>query len=94
MHPDCGVLYMVYINIPYVIENERIDRSVTIKELELLNISETAKHDVFNAIYYKRPRGVDIEDRKQAVELQEVLSRLGIPYRPSNESEYKYDARQ
>ena len=85
---------MVYINIPYVVENDRIDRRVTAKELEVLNISETAKHDVFDAIYNKRPRGVNIDDRKQAADLQEALSRLGIPYRPSNESEYKYDPRQ
>jgi len=82
---------MVYINIPYVIENDRIDRSRTAKELTLLKISETAKHDVFEAIYNKRPRGVSIEDKAQAFQLNETLSRLGVPYRQSEEADYKYD---
>jgi|KBSSwiStaDraftv2_1062776.scaffolds.fasta_scaffold259665_2 hypothetical protein len=83
---------MVYINIPYVPENDRIDRARTANELKLLNIGEAAKHDAFEAIYNKRPRGVDL-DKNQAALLQEALSRLGVPYRPSNESEYKYDPR-
>lgn len=82
---------MVYINIPYVVENDRIDRGRTAKELELLDIGEAAKHDAFDAIYNKLPRGVDIDDKQQASRLQEALSRLGVPYRQSNESEYKYD---
>ena len=82
---------MVYINIPYVVENDRIDRALTAKELQILNISETAKHDAFEAIYNKRPRGVDLDDRTQAAALQDLLSRLGVPYRQTNESEYKYD---
>ena len=82
---------MVYINIPYVVENDRIDRDVAAKELDILNIGEAAKHDAFEAIYNKRPRGVDLDDRNQAFLLQEALSRLGVPFRPSNESEYKYD---
>ena len=85
---------MVFINIPYVVENDRIDRGVTTKELGVLNISEAAKHEAFGAIYNKRPRGVDIEDGKQASLLQDALSRLGVPYRVTNESEYKYDLRK
>jgi hypothetical protein len=84
---------MVYINIPYVVENDRIDRDRTAKELRLLDIGESARHDVFNAIYNKRPRGIDIPDKSHAQALQEMLSRLGVPYRPSNESEYKYEFR-
>ena len=84
---------MVYINIPYVVENDRIDRTVTAKELQILSISETAKHDVFNAIYNKHPRCIDLDDKNQASQLQEALSRLGVPYRQSNESEYKYESR-
>jgi hypothetical protein len=82
---------MVYINIPYVAENDRIDRGLTEKELQLLNIGEGAKHDVFEAIYNKRPRGVYLEDKDEASRLQEALSRLGVPYRQSNEPDYKND---
>ena len=82
---------MVYINIPYVIENDRIDRGRTAKELRLLNIGDAVRHDVFDAIYNKRPRGVDLADKNQALQLQEMLSRLGVPYRQSNESDYKYE---
>jgi hypothetical protein len=82
---------MVYINIPYVVENERIDRDRVTKELQILNIDEEAKHDAFAAIYNKRPRGVNFADKEQASLLEAALLRLGVPYRPSNESDYKYD---
>jgi hypothetical protein len=82
---------MVFVNIPYVIENDRLDPSVVGKELEVLSISERAKHDAFAAIYNKRPRGVDFDDPSQALQLEKVLYRLGVPYRPSSESEYKYE---
>jgi hypothetical protein len=84
--------HMVYINIPYVVENDRIDRTLTTKELQVLTISETAKQVAFDAIYNKLPRGLDLEDGKHASMLEEVLSRLGVPYRRSNEAEYKSDS--
>lgn len=82
---------MVYVNIPYVVENERIDREVTAKELALLEIDDAAKYDAFEAIYNKRPRGVNFDSMSQAVELQKALYRLGVPFRQSPESEYKYE---
>lgn len=82
---------MVYVNIPYIVENERIDPSRTTRELKLLAISESAKHEAFEAIYHKRPRGVSFSDLKEALALQEALSRLGVPYRQSDESDYKYE---
>jgi hypothetical protein len=82
---------MVYVNIPYVMENDRIEPSVVGKELAALTISEAAKHDAFAAIYNKRPRGVDFDDPQQAFQLEKVLYRLGIPYRRSRESDYKYE---
>ena len=88
----CTGYYMVYINIPYVIENDRIDRGRTAKELRLLNIGETVRYETFEAIYNKRPRGVYLADKDQALQLQEALSRLGVPYRQSNEPDYKYDS--
>jgi hypothetical protein len=82
---------MVYVNIPYVVENDRIARELTAKELKILEINEAAKHEAFAAIYNKRPRGVNFTDVNQALQLQQTLSRLGVPYRQSPESEYKYE---
>ena len=82
---------MVYVNIPYVVENDRLDPSVVQKELEQLSISETAKHEAFAAIYNKRPRGVDFDDPAQALLLEKVLYRIGVPYRKTMESDYKYE---
>lgn len=81
---------MVYINIPYVPENNRIDRELTIKEIQSLEISDAAKHDAFAAIYNLKPRGVNFEGEEsaEATRLEGVLNRLGIPYRRSEESEY------
>jgi hypothetical protein len=84
---------MVYVNIPYVVENDRIDPALTIKELQILNIDEGAKHDAFDAIYNKRPRGVNFTDVKQALLLEGALSRLGVPFRQTNESDYKYETK-
>ena len=74
---------MVYIDIPFVIENNRIDRDFARKEIQILDISEDAKKDAFEAIYSRHPRGVNFasKDLKQALSLQSVLSRLGAPYR-------------
>lgn len=82
---------MVYINIPYVVENDRIDRALTTKELTILDITEEAKHDAFAAIYNKRPRGVNFDETDDALLLEGALKRLGIPYRQSSESDYKYE---
>ena len=82
---------MVYINIPYVTENDRVEAYVAQRELESLRISESAKHDAFAAIYNKRPRGVEFERPSEAIQLQSALSRLGVPFRVTSEPEYKYD---
>jgi len=82
---------MVYVNIPYVIENERIDRKLAARELQLLNINEGARYEAFEAIYHKRPRGVNFTDAHEAQILEGALTRLGVPYRRSSESEYKYE---
>jgi hypothetical protein len=81
---------MIYINIPYVPENNRIDKDLAQKELEALDISEDAKYAAFEAIYNRLPRGVSFEgdDLREASLLEKALSRLGIPYRLSEESEY------
>jgi hypothetical protein len=81
---------MVYINIPYVPENNRIDKDLIEKELQSLDINEDAKHAAFEAIYNRLPHGVsfDENDLKEAFQLEKVLSRLGIPYRESEESEW------
>lgn len=80
---------MVYINIPYVHENNRIDKSLAEKELAILNISDEAKHDAFEAIYNIHPRGVTFgKDLKEALLLEDALNRLGVPYRQSEEPEY------
>ena len=82
---------MVYVNIPYIPENDRIEVHIAQRELEALKISEGAKHDAFEAIYKKRPRGVEFDDPAQAVALQNVLYRLGVPFRTTQESDYKYE---
>ena len=81
---------MVYINIPFVVENNKIDRDLTRRELQILNISEDAKYEAFEAIYNRKTRGVnfDIKDTKEAVLLENALQRLGVPFRESEESEY------
>ena len=82
---------MVFVNIPYVLENDRIDRDLAAKELGILDIDEGAKYEAFEAIYHKYPRGVSFTDPDQALRLQKALFRLGVPYRQSPESEYKYE---
>jgi hypothetical protein len=82
---------MVYVNIPYVAENDRIEAYRTQSELEHLSISESAKHDACAAIYNKRPRGVQFDRPSEAILLQSALSRLGVPYRVTSEPDYKYD---
>jgi hypothetical protein len=81
---------MVYINIPYVPENNRINRDLVKKEITSLNISDSAKQDAYAAIYNLKPRGVNFEskDLMEALMLEDALHRVGIPYRRSEESEY------
>ena len=57
----------------------------------MLNIDEGAKYEAFEAIYHKRPRGVSFTDIDQAKRLEGALSRLGVPYRQSAESEYIHE---
>ncbi len=80
---------MVYIDIPYVPENNRIDKDLVKKELQLLNISDETKSNVYDAIYNLKPRGVSFGDNlKEAATLQNILSRLAIPYRQTEDSEF------
>jgi hypothetical protein len=80
---------MVYINIPYVRENNRIDKNIAKKEIQLLEISDEAKLNAHAAIYNLHPRGVSFGNNlKEALLLQDALSRLGIPYMQSEESKY------
>ena len=80
---------MVYINIPYQIENDRIDRATVIKEIQALDINENAKYEAFEAIYHRKPHGVSFDEKglNEATQLENVLRRLGIAYRQSEESE-------
>ena len=80
---------MPFINIPYVAENNRIDRLTTEKELQVLSIGDEAKAEAFAAIYNLQPRGVDLPDPLEAAALETLLMRLGIPFRRTDESEYK-----
>jgi hypothetical protein len=75
---------MVFVNIPYVAENDRIEAYRAQTELEALSISESAKHEAFAAIYNKRPRGVNFDNPSEAVLLQRALYRLGVPFRASS----------
>ena len=61
---------MVYVNIPYVAENDRLDPEVVGKELGILSISEDSKHEAFAAIYHKRPRGVNFTNLNEALLLE------------------------
>jgi hypothetical protein len=81
---------MVYINIPYVAENKRIDKDFAKREIGVLEINEGAKEEAFAAIYNLHPRGVDFgsDQSAEALLLEETLKRLGVPYRKSEESEY------
>lgn len=80
---------MVYIDIPYVVENDRINYELAKKEIEHLKISERAKQSTYAAIYNFRPRGVDFRGREasDARLLEAALEHLGVPYRRINEPE-------
>jgi hypothetical protein len=80
---------MVYINIPYVPENNRISKKSAIEEIQVLDISDDAKFTAYKAIYNLNPRGVSFgKNLKEALLLESALNRLGIPFRQSEESEY------
>lgn len=81
---------MVYVSIPYVPENNRIDKDLVKKEIEILVISDNAKQNAYAAIYNLKPRGVDFEGQEnvEAARLENVLSKLGVPYMRLEESEY------
>ncbi len=76
---------MVFIDIPYAVENDRVERGLMEKEIGALAISDEAKRDTLAAIYNRNPRGVEIEDMAQVRLLEGTLSRLGIPFRQSEE---------
>jgi hypothetical protein len=81
---------MVYINIPFVVENNRIDKDFAKSELQILDISDDAKQEAFKAIYDRKIRGVNFDDKdsKEVLLLEKTLTRLGVPFRQSEESEY------
>jgi hypothetical protein len=81
---------MVYISIPYVPENNRIDKDLVKKEIEILSINDDDKQNVYEAIYNLQPRGVDFKgtDTVEVGKLESALRNLGIPYRRLKESDY------
>ena len=81
---------MVFINIPFVSENKIIDTDIVKRALDSLDISEDAKYEAFQAIYNRKPRGVQFDDTdlSKAVSLENALAKLGIPYRQSEVSEF------
>ena len=81
---------MVFINIPFVEENKRINKDLAKKELDTAQINSEAKLTAFEAIFNRLPRGVEFDNSKlsEAVALQRILERLGVPYRQSESSEY------
>lgn len=81
---------MLFMDIPYVVENKRIDKEKVQKELAALDINETVRTETFAAIYNLKPRGVLFEnkDLRQAQMLERVLSKLGVPYRLAEVSEF------
>jgi len=81
---------MVFINIPFVVENKSIDTEIVISALKSLDISEDAKYEAFQSIYYRKPRGVWFSDGdlKKALLLENALGKLGVPYRQTEESEH------
>ena len=84
---------MIYIEIPYVSENNRIDKLMAKKEIQILAISDSAKQGAYEAIYNLNPRGVSFDTNKsvEASLLEKTLKRLGVPYRKSEDSQYYTD---
>lgn len=79
---------MVYINIPYMRENDTIDKNYAIQQIQSLDISDEAKWEAFEAIYHLHPRGVAFEDLTEALQLETALKTLGVPYRQTESSEF------
>ena len=81
---------MVYVSIPYVPENNRIDKDLVKKEMQFLEILENAKEVALAAIYHNKPHGVNFEDKNSvdAIILESLLSKMGIPYRRLKKSDY------
>lgn len=74
---------MITLEIPYVTENNRINKTIVENEIQNLQISQEKKAGVFDAVFNYFPRQVDFnnEDLKEIILLESVLHRLGIPYR-------------
>ena len=74
---------MIYLEIPFVSENNRVNRTSAENELQILKLSDAAKADVFDAIYHYYPKGVSFENNEmeQVLSLENALSRLRIPFR-------------
>jgi len=79
---------MVYINIPYLPENDTIDKDFAMGQIQPLDISDEAKWEAYKAIYHLHPRGVAFEDMTEALQLEIVLKKLGVPYRQTESSEF------
>ncbi len=81
---------MLFMEIPFVVENNRIDRETVRGELAALDISENLRNEAFEAVYNLKKRGIsfDEKDIKQAVMLERLFSKLGIPYRLAEVSEF------
>ncbi len=81
---------MLFLDIPYVVENKRIDKENTRRELAALELSQNVKDEAFEAVYNLKPRGVLFEnkDLRQAQMIERVFSKLGIPYRLAEVSEF------
>lgn len=81
---------MLFMDIPFVVENNRIEKEKVQKELALTDISERVRDEAFAAVYNLKPRGImfDSIDLRQAQMLEKVFSKLGIPYRLAEVSEF------
>jgi hypothetical protein len=81
---------MLFLDIPFVVENNRIDKEKVQRELAILDINETTRKEAFAAVYNLKPRGVLFEntDLRQAQMIERVFSKLGIPYRLAEVSEF------
>jgi hypothetical protein len=78
---------MLYIEIPYVSENNRVNKVWARNEIRILKITDEAKADVFEAIYHRLPGRVSFEDKEieQVLLLEAALRKLGVPYRQIKE---------
>jgi hypothetical protein len=74
---------MIYLEIPYVSENKRINKISLQGEIQNLQISQESKASVFDAVFNYFPKQVDFdnENLKELVLLEGILHRFGVPYR-------------